>query len=121
MTAMEVVEKVKKSGTVGGVDDEMLYTAVERLEIMIQKYTGKPNKEFDAEEPLLACGGGVEVGYDDMYDLYAKREACYIREDWECFGNYDALFKVEWEKFKKEYLRNNKPAGQGFSPDWRWN
>lgn len=121
MTAMEVVEKAKKSGTVGGVADEMLYTAVERLEIMIQKHTGMPLKEFNTEEPLYACGGGVAVGYDDMYDIYVKREACRIREDWECYGNYNALFDIEWEKFKKEYLRNNKPAGKVFGPDWRWN
>ncbi len=120
MTAREVVEKAKKSGTVGEVADDMLYTAVERLELMIQKHTGKEFREFEKEVPLFACGGGVADGYDDMYDMYVKREGCYIREDWECFKNYDALFNIEWDKFKKEYLRNNKPAGQGFSPDWRW-
>ncbi len=121
MNAREVVEKAKKSGTVGGVANDMLYYALERLEIMIQKLTGTHFKEFEKEVPLLACGGGVAVGFDDMYDLYVKREACIIREDWECYGNYNALFDIEWEKFRKEYIRNRKPHQQGFIPDWRWN
>lgn len=120
MTAREVVEKAKKSGTVGGVADDMLYVAVERLETMIQKHTGIQFKEFDKEAQLYAAGGEITKGYDAMYDAYVKREGCYIREDWECYGNYDAVFNLEWEKFKKEYLKNNKPKGGSFTPDWGW-
>lgn len=120
MTAREVVEKAKKSGTVGGVADDMLYTAVERLELMIQKHTGIQFREFDKDVSLYADGGEVANGYDKLYDIYVKREACYIREDWQCYGNYDAMFDIEWTKFKKEYLRNHKPSGGSFTPDWGW-
>lgn len=120
MTAREIVERAKKSGTVDGVSDDMLYAALERLELMIQKYTGIQFKEFNKDVPLYATGGEITDGYDEMYDNYVKREACKIREDWQCYGNYDALFNEEWSKFKKEYVRNNKPSGGSFTPDWGW-
>ena len=120
MTAREVVEKAKKSGTVGGVADDMLYTAVERLELMIQKQTNTQFKEFNKDVPLYVAGGEIASGHDNLYDVYVKREACYIREDWQCYGNYDAIFNIEWEKFKKEYIINHKPSGGSFTPDWGW-
>lgn len=119
MNAFEVVEKAKKSGTVDGVEDEALYKAVERLELMIQKHTGSKFREFDKNNTLLACGE-IADGYDNMYDRYLKLEACLIREDWNCFGNYETLFNIEWDKFKKEYLRNHMPASGSFTPDWEW-
>lgn len=120
MTAMEAVESAKSSGTVSGAADDVLYRAVERLEIMIEKLTKREHKELDREAPLLACGGGVAIGYDEMYDAYIKREGCRIREDWECYGNYDTMFAIEWKKLETEYVRNHEPEPQRFKPDWRW-
>lgn len=120
MTAREVVEKAKKSGTVDGVADEMLYVAVERLELMIQKLARIQFKEFEKDVPLYAAGGEITNGFDKMYDAYVKSEGCYIREDWQCLGNYETIFQQEWEKFKKEHLKNRKPEGGSFTPDWGW-
>jgi hypothetical protein len=118
MTGREAVEIVKKVN--GNVAEDVLFRALERLEIMIEKYTKREHREFDAEATLYACGGDVCDGYDDMYTLYLKREAALQLEDRDCYASYDAMFALRWSEFMKEFVRGHKSENQSFSPDWRW-
>ena len=119
MKAIELKERVQKSGSGANIADNVLLNAIERLEIMIENYAHLEHREFNKENVLLACGGGIAIGYDRLYDSYLNREASLIREDWDCYGNYDAVFALEWEKLKKEIERGRVPSRRSFFPDWR--
>ena len=113
--AVEIAKKVNNS-----VSEDIFFRALERLERTIEKHTGREHREFDEDNTLLACGGGVCDGYDDMYTVYLKREAALSIEDWDCYGSYDAIFAIKWSEFMKEFVREHKSENQSFTPDWRW-
>ena len=52
--------------------------------------------------------------YEKMYDAAVKREACRLCEQWNNYGNYDAIFAIEWEKLKAEIVRGRKKNSGGF-------
>ena len=118
MTAEEIVTKASKGNK--AVANDTLYDAVQRLEIMIEKYASIEHRKFEKKNTLLACGGGIAIGYDEMYDAYVKREASKNTEDWDCYGTYDAIFNIEWEKLKAEIVRTTPKPKTSFAPDWRW-
>lgn len=118
MTAREAVEIAKKVNS--SVSDDVLFRALARLEKMIERLTGREEREFQKEGKLLACGGGVCDGYDDMYTVYLKREAALSIEDWDCYSSYDTIFALRWTDFLKEHTKTHRSENKAFGPDWRW-
>lgn len=115
MKASDLVERVKKESCAENVANDVLYDALKRLEISIAKKADKEECEFDRDAELYACGGGVADGYDDMYSAYLKGEACRVREDWECYGNYDSIFVMRYVELCKEIIRNRPPKRYTFT------
>ncbi len=109
MKGFEAIERAKSSGSAANISNDILNDALARLEREIGCKAELPFREYDKEEELYACGGGVAVGYDDMYDSYLKREASRIREDWDCYGNHDTIFNIRYTELCKEIIRNRKP------------
>lgn len=114
MTALEIVEKVKKSGSAENIEADSLYIALKSLERRIRERAEVPESEFNKDSVLYACGGGIAEGYEDMYSAYLNREACRIREDWDCYGNYDALFLERYKDLCKEIIRKRTPKRFSF-------
>lgn len=114
MKAYELIEIVKRGGSAEQIEAEMLYEALSNIESRIEQKAEIPKRDFDREETLYACGGGVAEGYNEMYITYLKREACRIREDWECFNIYDAIFSTRFGDLCKEIIRNRKPKSYSF-------
>jgi hypothetical protein len=114
MKAYELIEKVKKGASAAQIESEMLYEALSSIESRIGHKAELPKKELDKDDVLYACGGGVADGYTDMYSAYLDREACRIREDWDCFNIHDAIFNARYEELCKEIIRNRKPKRYSF-------
>ena len=114
MTAFELLEKVKKSGSAENIESEMFYEALSNLETRIENKAEIPKRDFDRNNILYACGGGVSDGYSDMYSAYIDREACRIREDWKCFDVYDAIFTTRYRELCREIIRNRTPKRFSF-------
>ena len=132
MKVYELIERVKKGGSAENIEGERLLDAVRRIERRIEErasligdrsisvtpadYRNVPVPEGESfkEKVLYACGGGVSAGYEDMYEAYLNREACAIREDWECFNVYDAIFTARFKDLCKEIIRNRTPKRFSF-------
>ena len=114
MKVYELIEKVKKGASAAQIESEMLYEALSSIESRIGDKAELPKKELDKEHILYACGGGVADGYTDMYSAYLDREACRIREDWNCFNIYDTIFNARYEELCKEIIRKRKPKSYSF-------
>ena len=113
MKVYEAIERAQKGGCASSTPKDVLMDAVKRLEKQISDKTEVAHGDIDDDTVLLACGGGVADGYDDMYDAYLKREASRYCEAWENYGNYDAVFAIRFRELSKEIIRNRKPK--------RWN
>lgn len=119
MTAKEIVNKARQGNK--SVAEDVLLGAVERLEIMIEKETGLSHREFDKDAELYAASPkGITDGYDDMYENYIKREVSHKLEDWDCYGNYDALFAIRWSQFAAEMIRKNGSRNIANANGWNW-
>lgn len=114
MKVYELVDKVKKSASAENIESDMLYEAIASLEGRIEKKAEIPERDFNKDNVLYACGGGVSDGYTDMYSAYLDREACRIREDWKCFDVYDAIFTTRYRELCREIIRNRKPKRFSF-------
>lgn len=120
MKAYELIERVKKGGSAENVESERLLDAVKRIEERIAvraeiKEEGiLRDAQNDKEKVLYACGGGVAEGYNDMYEAYLNREACAIREDWDCYGNYDSIFTMRFKELCREIIRGREPKRFSF-------
>ena len=115
MKGYEAIERAKKSGAVSNIANDELNDALARLERQIGCRAEVPFREYDSEQELYGCGGGVSSGYDDMYITYLKREASFIREDWDCYSNYDTVFNMRFTELCKEIIRNRKPKRYEFA------
>lgn len=109
MKLSEAIDRAKSNGCAENVSRDILRDAIVRLEKMIAEKAEVEIGALTDNSVLLACGGGVAEGYDDMYDAYLKREASRICEAWDNLGNYDALFSMRYAELCKEILRNRKP------------
>lgn len=114
MNAENIIKRARLHTAIGEVSDDVLFGAIEEVERDIEKYAEREHREFITKEDLLACGGGVAIGYEKMYDSVVKREACRLCEQWDNYGNYDAIFAIEWEKLKAEIVRGRKKNSGGF-------
>ena len=109
MKVIEVIQRAKDSGCAENVSKDILMDSISRLERQIAKKAEKAFSEINNESVLLACGGGVAEGYDDMYDSYLKRVASRICEAWENYGNYDTVFAIRYQELCKEIIRSRTP------------
>ena len=117
MTGTEVIDIAKKVNK--AVPNDVFMRALKRIETLIAKTAEIKDFVFDENENLLASGG-VYDGYDDLYEVYLKREAALSIEDWDCFSSYDALYAIRWSDLNCEIVKKHKPENQSFR-DWRWN
>ena len=119
MKAREIIERARQGNK--SVPEEVLKGAVARLEIMIEKEAGLPHREFDDDAELYAeSDKELTVGYDDMYENYIKREIAHKLEDWDCYGNYDAIFAIKWSQFAAEMIRKNGSRNIANANGWNW-
>ena len=116
MTGIEIIDIAKKVNT--EVSDDVFVKSLKRIETAIAKSAEIKDFVFDKEKTLIASGG-IYDGYDDLYEVYLKREAALSVEDWNSFASYDALYAIRWGDLNREIVRNHKPEEQSFS-DWRW-
>ena len=121
MKGFEAIERAKSGGSAANVANDILRDALARLEREIGCKAEIPFREYDEEQALYACGGGVADGYDDMYVAYLKREASLVREDWDCYGSYDTVFNIRYTELCKEIIRNRKPKRFQFATKGRMN
>ena len=109
MKVYEAIERAQKGGCASSTPKDVLMNAVKRLEKQISDKAEIMFSNIDDNTVLLACGGGVADGYDDMYDAFLKREASRFCEAWENYGNYDTVFAIRFRELSKEIIRNRKP------------
>lgn len=109
MKVYEAIDRAKQGGCAANVANDVLKSALARLEKQIADKAEVGEARIDDETVLLACGGGVADGYDDMYNSYLKREASCVCEAWENYGNYDTLFVMRYGELCKEILRKREP------------